>query len=1279
MTWFSTHNHSYFSNFRLRDSVNMPEKIIDEAIKKNLSGLVLSDHETLAGTLKFYEYYEKLKKENKLPDGFKIGIGNEIYLVDKEVKEMMDNNMKVKFNHFLLLAKNQKGFEFLKKQTSKAWENSRVFRGMERTPTYKDELEEMMKEYKGDIIASTACVGGELPQLLLELNEAVEEKLDETQIRRKIDHFIKNMINIFGKDDFYIELQPSYQSDQLIANEWLRKISKAYGLKCIVTTDAHYLNKEQAEFHKQYLTAQEGEREVESFYSTTYIFSTEELREYFTDEDFLQEMIKNTNEIKDKIEHINFKQDVKIPIAHIPKFELSKNHIKKINLDKYKNINIMLKSDQEIDRYYIHLCIEGMIEKNEEFNELNLSRIDLEFGEVIAISKHMKQSMSSYFVLMKELVDIMWEVSLVGIGRGSAACYYTNFLLDIVQINPLKYDLPHWRFLTASRPELPDIDVDAQSSARKEILAKVKEVYGSENILNIGTYTTEGPRSATLTACRSMGIDVETATNITNMLPNDKGTPWPLKDAFFGNEEKSRKASNDLINEVEKHEGLKDLMLQSQGLIRGRGQHASGVLVFPNGYVAQNAMMKTTSGLEITQFDAEDTISMGGLKYDFLSINALDRIRTAMDLLLKEGKIEWQGSLKKTYLKYFHPDVLEMENPEMFKLLFDGEIISAFQFETVTGRQTLEKVDAQNFDELAAANSLMRLTNDGEQLVDRFVRYKKDGSEWEKDMDEYALTKEERLVLHELLDNRYGVCETQESLMLLSMHKNISGFDLREANFLRKSVAKKDPKKQAEQREVFFRKGREIGTRDEMLNYVWNECLVPQFGYAFSGPHIASYTLILMVEMNIAYRYGSIFWKTACLTVDSGIMGELEKGTNYGATAKSLESFRSEITPPSLSRSDIGFVPDVENGKIIYGLKPISEINMTLAKEIIDNRPYSSIDDFYEKNVENGMLTDKKMVVLIKSGLFDEINKDRKKVMIDFVAKVNPPKQKLTTANIPKLLNKIPESLKEEKEIYDFNKKVKVLKKHDELMDEYFKKYRNEAKKLVTKKYPQESYFDQEGNFIIEAKVFEKLYKNKVEKLTEWLQTDEAKVIEASFRRNEYWMENCVGSLAKWEMESISFYINDHELKEYDLAQLFNISDFSQMPEEPEIIGWKSGRGGKKYRILKSHVISGTVVDKIPEKGIAIIISEFGVVQVRVGKQKFQHYHKKIMEGEGKNRKCIDDSWFKKGTKLVFVGYRNGNDFMCNNNNSPYQHSVMLIAGKNKDGVLIRSEKREEA
>lgn len=831
MTYFSIHCHSDRSNFRLRDATNKPEDLIKEAAKKGLSGICLTDHETLAGTLTFYKYWEDHKDE--LPKDFKVGIGDEIYLVEKDTLNLVEQNEKVRYNHFLLLAKNQQGYEGLKKLSSQAWKNSYFYRGMERVPTYKDELKDIMKQYKGDIIASTACIGGELPQYVIQLEKAIEDenKELETKIRKDIHEFIKFLTDVFGKDDVYFELQPSNQEEQLIVNKWLPKISKAYGIKCIVTTDAHYLNKEQAEFHKQYLTAQEGEREVESFYSTTYIFSTEELREYFTNEEFLQEMISNTNEIKNKLEPISFKQETQIPIAHIPEYQTSQKHVDMINMEKYPHIDEMFKSDRDIDRYYAHLCIEGMIEKNEEFNDQNLSRVDLEFSELLAISYQMNQPMTSYFVLMKEFVDLMWQVSLVGVSRGSAACYYTNYLLDIVQINAIKYDLPHWRFLSKSRiGEWPDIDVDSQGSKRKEILALVKENYGDENVLNIGTYTTEQARQATLTACRSFGVDTDTSQNIANMLPNDKGAPWPLEDAFFGNEEKNRKPAKDLIEEVSNYPGLQDLMLKSQGLISGRGMHASGLVVFPHGYVAQNAMMKTTSGLEITQYDADETAYMGGLKYDFLSINALDRIYAAMELLLKEGKIEWQGSLKKTYTKYLHPDVLEMRDPEMFKLLFDGEIISAFQFETPVGRATLEKVKAENFDEIAAANSLMRLSTDGEQPVDKYVRYKNDPSEWTKDMKEYGLNQDEQNILHKILDSRYGVCDTQELLMLLSMDEKISNFNLGQANLLRKSVAKKDPKKQAEQKEIFFKAGKENGTSDELLNYVWNECFKPTFG-----------------------------------------------------------------------------------------------------------------------------------------------------------------------------------------------------------------------------------------------------------------------------------------------------------------------------------------------------------------------------------------------------------------------------------------------------------------
>ena len=821
------------------------------------------------------------------------------------------------------------------------------------------------------------------------------------------------------------------------------------------------------------------------------------------------------------------------------------------------------------------------------------------------------------------------------------------------------------------------IDADSESSKRKDILELVKEVYGDENVLNIGTYTTEGPRSATLTACRSLGIDAETAGNITNMLPNDKGAPWPLADAIYGNEEKNRKKSNELVDEISQYPGLENLMVKSQGLISGRGQHASGLVVFPHGYTKQNAMMKTTSGFEITQYDAEETEYMGGLKYDFLSINALDRIRTAMDLLLKEGKIQWQGSLKKTYTKYLHPDVLEMNDPEMYKLLFDGEIISAFQFETVVGRQTLEKIKARNFNEISAANSLMRLSTEGEQPIDKYVRYKKDPQEWENDMDAYGLSSDEKEVLHKILDSRYGVCDTQELLMILSMDEKISNFDLVQANALRKSVAKKDPKQQEAQMSTFYKQGLENGTRKIMLDYVWNECFKQTFGYAFSLPHIAGYSLILMIEMNIAYLYGSIFWKTACLTVESGILGEQERGTNYGATAKALERFKSEILPPSLSMSDVGFTPDMKQNKILYGLKPINGVNIELAKQIIDNRPYTNIEDFYEKNITNGILTERKMVTLIKSGLFDELDKDRRKLMIDYVSLINPLKEKLTLANITKMYDKIPKEFEDELFVYDFNKEIKKNKNHDGLMEDYMKIFHKDARELVTKKYPKDYYYDDDGHFIIEEKVFQKLYKKKLQKLSDWLKTEEALKIEASYRRQEFWIKNCLGSIPQWEMESISFYIKEHELDSYPLENFFNISDFSKMDEEPIVEKWRNGRGNKKWPVYKTYEIAGTVVDTLPNKGLVIAITQYGVVQVRVGKGKFQHYHKKIMQGEGKDRVCVDDSWFVRGTKLVFIGYRRNNDFFCNSSNSMFSHSVLKITGKTKDKVLLQQEKRK--
>lgn len=446
-SYASLHSHTYYSNLRLKDAITKPEDLIDEAHKMGLLGVGVTEHAVLSSHIRMQKYVRD--NRDRLGD-FKLALGNEIYLVDKSTLEQKENNEKVRYNHFILLAKNEHGHEFLRRESSRAWENSYTYRGMERVPSYYDEVEEMMKDYKGDIIASTSCIGGRLPQLVLQYNENQTDEL-----KQEIHKFITWNQKVFGKDDFYFELQPSHQMEQLIVNKWLVKLSKAYGIKIIITTDTHYLTKEQKEIHKAYLQSQDGEREVDSFYDTTYLHSAEDLFEYF-DDDLLTEMFTNTHEIMDKIETYDLTHEMIIPQVDIPDFKpvLESDFG---GLSDYPSILGYVKSDNKSDKYYIKLLHDGMIKFKQPFNDKNLSRINIELEAVRALSNYFNQPMSGYFLLVKEFVDLIWQVSILGVSRGSASCFYTNYLLGIVQINALDYDLPYWRFINKDRVDnMPD-------------------------------------------------------------------------------------------------------------------------------------------------------------------------------------------------------------------------------------------------------------------------------------------------------------------------------------------------------------------------------------------------------------------------------------------------------------------------------------------------------------------------------------------------------------------------------------------------------------------------------------------------------------------------------------------------------------------------------------------------------------------------------------------------------------------------------------------------------
>ena len=334
-----------------------------------------------------------------------------------------------------------------------------------------------------------------------------------------------------------------------------------------------------------------------------------------------------------------------------------------------------------------------------------------------------------------------------------------------------------------------DIDLDLSSHKRDVAFECVKRYLNSfgSDIVRVGTIKTDKPKAAVQTACRGLGIPADVGLFISSLLPVKRMEVRNIRDAYYGTEEEPPVA--EFVREVDKYPDLLETMLGIEGLVCGRGIHACGVIMSED-LISHTAVMKAPNGQFITQYDLGDNEYCGLIKLDFLNTQVMGCIQMTFEELVKQGRIEWQGSLKKTYDKYLHPEVLDYNNPEYYKKLNRHELINVFQFESGQGLKALDTIKPETLQELAAANTLMRLQAEGEQPMDRYVRIKKNPQEWEDEMIQYGLNERERAVLHKHLDSEYGVCSSQELLMLMSMDKEIAGFGVKEANYLRKSNAK---------------------------------------------------------------------------------------------------------------------------------------------------------------------------------------------------------------------------------------------------------------------------------------------------------------------------------------------------------------------------------------------------------------------------------------------------------------------------------------------------------
>lgn len=1271
MSYFSIHNHTEYSNLRLLDCINKVEDLIQYAYDLGLTGVCITDHEALSAHIKALKFYKQKCKDDEKWKDFKLGLGNEIYLCRNGLSP--DTYEKgEKFPHFILVAKDEIGHRQLRELSSRAWSHSFTM-FLTRVPTYYSDIEEVIGKEPGHVVASSACIGGWLG--ICKANGAEHNAIA----------FIKWCKGIFG-EDFYLELQPARYQEQIDYNKWLIWLGKETETKCIITTDSHYLKKEDREVHSSFLNSKDGDRETAEFYQYTYMMSSDEvielMEDYISKED-IQVMFDNTNEINAKVTQYDLAQPQIVP--HLsddrskhPEWEKIYPMIK--IQDKYEYLNKYYNSESEDDRYLLYLGLTKLSYMNlpEEKRTQYIERLETELTECWLVSERLGQPISSYLLMVRNIIQIMWDKaeSLVGISRGSAGVMLINYLIGVTQMNPLEQGiyLPHWRFLERNKIELPDIDVDSEGRKRPVVLKKIKEAAQADggDSTCVCTFGTLGTRSAILTAARGLGIDNDVAQYLATMIPQERGFLWPLKDCIKGNPEKDRKPIRQLIDEFNKYPGFLEMTQAIEGLVCQMGIHACGLVVFNVPVYTYNAMMKAPNGTEVTQFDLGDTEYMGGLKMDCLSVEALDKIHTTLDLLLQDNLIEWKGDLKSTYDEYLHPDKLERDNKEMWHKIWRNEIIDIFQMDSTVGKQSLSQVKPESIPQLAAVNSLMRLVPEkgAKTPTEEYVMYKQHPELIKKEIYDLDATDKEKEILYNFMKDYTGVLESQEGAMLAVMIPEFTAYDVPHANKIRKIIAKKKMKEIASAREEYFKTGAERGVSEDILHYIWDVQIKRQLGYSFSIPHTTAYSLIALQEMNLNYRYPSIYWATACLTVNSGGADEESGGTtNYGKLSAAIGRIKRQginVELPAINKAKFGFTPDSETNTILYGLKGISDVGDEIVNKIITNRPFNSFQDFLER-IEPGKV---QAIALIKAGCFDKLEseKSRTELLYEYLDILVPPKNKLTLANVNGLINYniLPKNKSKFIYLFNFNKYLKLSKKDDK----YYVDER--AYEYFSKNFDVSHLSHDRKGMYIGIKEWDSLYKDGMLELKEYIYKNQDKLIDKlhAAEVGEIWNQYCTGTMSTWEMDTLGFYYHEHDLTSVYHPE-FKFEDFYQMSTVPIPAEYKEFKG-RKIPIFELTSICGTVLDKNSYKHTVVLLTPTGVVNVKCVAEQYSKYDKQLSQPntETGKKEVIERSWFKRGTKLIVNGWRNADQFMARGRQSEGKYPFYKILDTDDSGLL---------
>ncbi|MFW5702338.1 MAG: DNA polymerase III subunit alpha [Candidatus Dojkabacteria bacterium] len=898
-----THLHLH-TEYSLLDGLNRSVPLMEKVKETGMEAVAITDHGVMYGASEFWITAKDF--------GIKPILGCELYLApDKRtIRQPVDG---IKYYHLLVLAKNAIGYRNLNKLVSVG-----QLEGM----YYKPRVDkETLKKYSEGLIATSACLAGPLSRHILR---------DEPE---KMEEWLQFFLDTYG-DDFYLEIQRNgfHNSDewkeefgkgviaehidtmkrQMKVNKRLRELSAERGIKLITTTDAHYLNQEDKLTQEVILAIKDGRELTDPKhrigYLDTYVKTPEEMKAHFQD---IPEVLDLTNEINEKIEQFDISYDRVQPHYIATKAD-----------EKGKSAQELLKKQ----------VYEGAKSMYDDVDKKLEERIEYELDVI-----HEK-GYDDYFLVVSDIIKWARSQGIVVGVRGSVAGSVVAYCLDIINVEPLGWELYFERFLNPERPSPPDIDMDFQDDRRDEVIAYVEEKYGRENVAAICAIGRMKTKAAIRDVARVMGIDLKLADKLSKMVHVIFGKVKPISKMMQDDPEFAT-----LVNSSPELQKLKDTVVKIEGMARHVSTHACGYLITPEeitNYVSvQYETSKKNSEKVITQAEGVWIEELGLMKFDFLGLRNLTIIKNTIELIEKYHGVR------------IDTKQIPLDDEKTFALFGRGETIGVFQFESPPMQKYLKELQPENLEDLCFMVSAYR--PGPMKYIPDYIECRHGRKE-----PEYLIPE-----MKSILEKTYGFAIYQEQVIKISV--DIAGYSMGHADLLRRAMGKKKIKIMNEE-EPRFKKGvMAKGYDQDIADKIW-EYLLPFADYGFNKAHGASYALVAYWCAYLKANYPIEFM--------TGLMhSDINDPDRIAIDMSEARKMNFTILPPDINKSDSYFTIE-KGGYIRFGLGAVKNVGdkmiHQLLKERKENGNYEDFDDFLKRTI-GYKFTKKAIECLIKIGAFD--------------------------------------------------------------------------------------------------------------------------------------------------------------------------------------------------------------------------------------------------------------------------------------------------------------------